>query len=287
MLTATIHDLTLFENFLTIINKFVQQCEFDLYNSGVHVYCVNPRDFSSARLLLDSDVITLDKNDKTKNVKVYIRDVIAFKSAISIVKEVEDVTEITVDLEDIDQSKTKINKDDEDILIKSIKYKSKNGGKFNLITVDKSVIIDYVSKELKRALKKDLEFNILPKNLEILQNRTGNVVNIDEVSIYIYPDEKKKVIMLDLTSKSSSSTNSIALPISETYTGSLNNFPYKEIAIHESAFRIFNILRTNDSSNLNCFFNVENNVFFIESKIASETNYNIHSRLLVQMIKGK
>ena len=93
--------------------------------------------------------------------------------------------------------------------------------------------------------------------------------------------------MLDLTSKSSSSTNSIALPISETYTGSLNNFPYKEIAIHESAFRIFNILRTNDSSNLNCFFNVENNVFFIESKIASETNYNIHSRLLVQMIKGK
>ena len=50
MLKATIHDLSMFENFLNIINRFVQQCEFDLHTDKVNVYCSNTRDFPSSRL---------------------------------------------------------------------------------------------------------------------------------------------------------------------------------------------------------------------------------------------
>lgn len=286
MLKATIHDLEMFENFLNIINRFVQQCEFDLYTDKVNVFCSNQRDFSSSRLLLDSDVITLNKDQKINNVKIYIRDVIAFKSAISIIRDVDDTNEITIFLDDVENDIV-YGDGEESILIKSIKYKGKKGGKFNLITVDKSVISNYISKELSRTLDKDLVFNIIPKNLDILQNKTNNIVNISEVSVYIYPDEAQNNIILDLNSKMSSSTNNISLPISNGYTGSLDGFPYKEIAIHESAFRILNILRTTDENNLRCFFNIENNVFFIESEIFSKKNFKVHSRLLVQMIKGK
>lgn len=284
MLKATIHDLEMFENFLNVINRFVQQCEFDLHTDKVNVFCSNQRDFSSSRLLLDSDVITLDENQKVDSVKIYIRDVIAFKSAISIVKDIEDVDKIQISLEDIENDL--VYDDNEKILIKSIKYKGKKGGKFNLITVDKSVISNYISKELSRSLDKNLIFNIIPKNLDILQNKTNNIVNISEVSVYIYPDENQNNVILDLTSKQSSSSNSISLPISNGYDGSLEGFPYKEIAIHESAFRILNILRVTDENDLNCFFNIENNVFFIESNM-TKNDFKIHSRLLVQMIKGK
>ena len=289
MLKATIHDLSMFENFLNIINRFVQQCEFELHTDKVNVFCMNTRDFSSARLLLDSNIITLNKNQTYDCVKIYIRDIMAFKSVISIVKEVENVDSIEIELNDIKNEV--LFEDSEKVLIKSIKYKSSNGGKFNLITVDKSVISNYISKELTNSLSKNLIFNIDPKNLDILQNKTGNVINTEEVSVYIYPlnDEKtkKKNIILSLESKELSSCNSISLPIANTYEGDLNNCSYKEIAIHESSFRILNILRVTKKEDLNCFFNVKNNIFLIESKISSKDNYYIHSRLLIQMIKGK
>ena len=288
MLKETINDLAMFENFLNVINRFVQQCEFELHTDKVNVFCTNTRDFPSSRLLLDSNTISLDEDQKYDCVKIYIRDVMAFKSAISIVREInEDINSIQILLDDIKNDMTF--GEDEQVLIKSIKYKGKNGGKFNLITVDKSVIINYVSKELSRKLEKNLSFNINPKYLDILQNRTGNIVDSDEISVYIYPnkDEKEHNIILDLTSKKSSSTNQIALPISDDYKGSLEGFSYDEIVIHDSAFRILNILKASDEKNLKCFFNIENNVLFVESEVTSKNNYKIHSRLLAQMITGK
>lgn len=288
MLIATIHDLAMFENFLNIINRFVQQCEFELHTNKVNVFCSNTRDYPSSRLLLDSDTISLDKNQNYDCVKIYIRDVMAFKSAISIIRDInEDLDSIQILLDDVKNEMTFDNS--EKILIKSIKYNSKKGGKFNLITVDKSVIVNYVSKELSRTLEKNLIFNINPKMLDILQNRTGNIVDSDEISVYIYPNKDKNEhnIILDLTSKKSSSTNQIALPISDDYSGSLEGFSYGEIVIHDSAFRILNILKATDSNDLKCFFNIENNVLFVESEIKSKNGYKIHSRLLAQMITGK
>lgn len=278
MVKATIHNIKLFDNFLGIINKFVQQCQFILDKNGVKVYCKNPTNFSSARLLLDSDVITLNDKQEFGEVKICIRDVIAFKSAISIVEQVEDVESIEISLDTVQGI--------DEVFVKSIKYNSKNGGKFNLITIDFDVIRDFVSKNSTAVLKKDWKFNINPKNLEIAQNRTNNIVNLDEVGVYIYPDDNTGKAIVELSSKKSASINSVAIPISDSSEGSLNGFGYKEIAIHESSFRIFNILKTADSNDIECFFNMDNNVFFITSKISFD-EYTINSRLFVQMVKGK
>jgi hypothetical protein len=281
MIKATIHDIKFFDNFLSIINKFVQQCQFDLSTNEVNVYCKNPTNFSSARLLLKSDVITLNKNQKYDNVKICIRDVIAFKSAISIVEQIEEVASIELNLDTVTSGG-----DDEEVFVKSIKYNSTKGGKFNLITIDVDVIKDFISKDSTAKLKQNWKFSINPKNLDIAQNRTNNIVNLDEVSVYIYPDYEKNKAVVELSSRKSSSINSIAIPISNSFEGSLNGFGYNEIAIHESSFRILNILKANSNDELECFFNCDNNIFFITSKV--ELNgYFISSRLFVQMIKGK
>ena len=278
MVKATIHDIKFFDNFLSIINKFVQQCQFELDTNEVNVYCKNPTNFSSARLLLKSDVITLNKNQKYDKVKICIRDVIAFKSAISIVEQIEEVESIEVNLDIVES--------EEEIFVKSIKYNSKKGGKFNLITIDVDVIKDFISKDSTAKLKQDWIFKINPKNLDIAQNRTNNIVNLDEVSVYLYPDYENNKAIIELSSKKSASINSVAIPISDSFEGSLKGFGYNEIAIHESSFRIFNILKASFKDELDCFFNCENNVFFITSKITSN-EYYISSRLFVQMVKGK
>ena len=79
--------------------------------------------------------------------------------------------------------------------------------------------------------------------------------------------------------------NNIALPISDTYIGHLPE-TMPEVAIHESSFRLLNILKVTDQNKLNCFFNDEYNLFFIESEL-NQLNYYIKSRLLISIIKGK
>ena len=124
MLKATINDLAMFENFLNVINRFVQQCEFELHTDKVNVFCTNTRDFPSSRLLLDSNTISLDKNQKYSEVKIYIRDVMAFKSAISIVRDInEDINSIQLSLDDVENDMGF--DDSEKVLIKSIKYNGK------------------------------------------------------------------------------------------------------------------------------------------------------------------
>ena len=76
------------------------------------------------------------------------------------------------------------------------------------------------------------------------------------------------------------------MPIADDYTGALpKDLP--EVAIHESSFRLLNILRVIDKQNLKCFFNTQFNIFFVESKIKNEENFYIKSRLILGIIKGK
>ena len=145
MLKARITDISLFANFLSVISKFVQQCQFILTTEKVSVYCRSPV-FSSARLLLDSNLLQLDEGQECDKVSICIRDVIAFRSAISIVQTVEDVKEIEIQLEDV--------KGNDETVIKSVRYKSENGGGFRLITIDFDVIKNLVSKDTSMDLQR-------------------------------------------------------------------------------------------------------------------------------------
>ena len=277
MIKVKIHDLKAFENFLMIAGKFIQQGKLIITKTMSSMYCKNQKEFSTARLLLDTNLITLNDNETINNIKICIRDITAFRSSISIIQTVDEINTAVLELEEI---KTV----DGDIFAKSINYNGKTN--FKLISVDFQVIEQYVSKELSVNLSKTWEFNINPTRLDIIQNRTGNIVNVkDDVSIYFKADTKTKEVLIDLNAKASTYMNKIALPIATTYKGSLpDNMP--EVAIHESSFRLLNILRVTDENNLTCFFNDEYNLFFIESKL-EQSNYYIKSRLLISIIKGK
>lgn len=285
MLKATVTDVALFENLLGVINKFVQQCQFVLTTTKVGVYCINPTNFASARLLLDSNAILLNKGQSVDSVNICIKNVIALKSAISIVREIEGATSIELQLEDI--------KNGSELEIKSIKYKSKKGCGFNIVTIKYDVIKDFICNDLKENTKlaEDWSFYVNPKNLSIIQNKTNNIVNMDEVSVFIYPTKEDKQkehnVIFELTSKKTAAINSIALPVADSYNGSLEKCQFDELAIHESSFRIFNILQVTGEKDLFCSFTIQHNLFFVQSKLTTKDDGYISSRLLIQIVKGK
>lgn len=280
MIKVKINNLKSFEMFLGVAAKFVSQGQLIIKKEYSSLYCKNPKDFSTARLLLDTNCITLDDSEKTKEIKVCIRDIPAFRSSINIIQIVEQINETYLYIEETI--------DEDEIVAKSIQYKGKT--KFKLICVDFQVIEQYISKELSiNGLSEDWSFDIDPGRLDIIQNRTGNIVNVQEdVSVYLYSEcdnDGCKRVMVDLNSRKATYINSVALPISEDYSGNLPE-ELGEVAIHDTSFRILNILRTVESKNLHCFFNSQYNIFFISSKVEDENSW-IKSRLLVSIIKGK
>lgn len=245
------------------------------------LYCKNTKDFSTSRLLLDTNSLTLENNNISDTIKICLRDITAFRSSINILQTVEQVNEAVLDIDVIPENG--------EYFAKTIEYKNK--AKFKLISVDFQVIEQFVSKDLETTLDETWSFFIDPARLDIIQNRTGNIVNVqDDVSVYFYgqvdEETKEKQVIIDLNSRKSSYINSIALPIADDFTGSLpKDLP--EVAIHESSFRLLNILRVTEKQNLKCFFNTQFNIFFVESKIKNEENFYIKSRLILGIIKGK
>jgi hypothetical protein len=182
--------------------------------------------------------------------------------------------------------------EEDNLMAKFIQYKGKT--KFKLITVDFQVIEQYISKELNVTdLEEHWKFNIDPARLDIIQNRTGSIVNVkDDVSVYLYPEEETEAdgtisqrVMVDLNARNSTYINSVALPIADKFKGTLPE-ELKEVAIHESSFRLLNILRATETKDINCFFNQDYNIFFIKSQLKQD-DFWIKSRLLISIIKGK
>ena len=277
MIKIEVHNLKAFENFLMIAGKFVQQGQLVITKEKSSFYCKNPKEFSTSRLLLDTNLLTINKNEEIDLIKICIRDIIAFRSSISIIDNVEQVETATLLVEEFLTT-------DNEYVGKSIQYKGKT--KFKLISVDFQVIEQYISKELSVSLNENWAFNIDPVRLDIIQNRTGNIVNVkDDVSVYLYTDDETKNVMVDLNAKHATYVNHIALPIAEESTGGLPDH-MKEVAIHESSFRLMNILRVTDKNDLHCAFSEDYNVFLINSELKQDSYY-IKSRLLISIIKGK
>ena len=276
MIKVTIHNLKSFETFLSVACKFVQQGQLVITKEKCSLYCKNLKDFSSARLLLDTNLLTINTDQSLDIIKVCLRDISAFRSSIDIINLVENKNQAELELEE--------QQEENEYFAKTINYNGK--AKFKLITIDLQVIEQYISTELKQQISiKDWEFNIDPARLDIIQNRTNNIVNVqDDVSVYLYGKDNQ--VMVDLTAKKSNYINRIALPISEQYIGKLPD-DLSEVAIHESSFRILNILRVTNQEDLKCFFTSEFNLFMVESQLNMEQNYWIKSRLLIGIIKGK
>lgn len=275
MVKADLKNIKLFIEFLSVANKFVQQGQLIITKDKTSLFCKNPQDFSTSKLMLDTNALVLSEKASINEIKYCIKDLTALKSSLNIITQVENINSCSIDLEDVPSI-------DDSIYAKTLRYKGT--AKFKLISIDPTVIEKYITAELKTELTQDWKFTINPVNLDILQNRTSAICDTtNEVSIYIYPDLETNKVMVDLNTRQTDYMNSIALPIADTYTGNLAA-NMQEVAIHESAFRLFNILKVKE--NLNCFFTTKYNIFFIESKI-EDNEYYIKARVMNQIIKGK
>lgn len=275
MVKAELKNIKLFVEFLSVANKFVQQGQLIISKTKTSLFCKNPQDFSTSKLMLDTNSLLLSDKTEIDEIKYCIKDLTALKSSLNIISQVENVNNCTLELEDVPSI-------DESIYAKTLRYKGT--AKFKLISIDSTVIEKYITAELKTELSQDWKFTINPVNLDILQNRTSAICDTtNEVSVYIYPDHETNKVMVDLNTRQTDYMNSIALPIADSFAGNLAP-NMQEVAIHESAFKLFNILKVKE--NLNCFFTTKYNIFFIESKIENE-GYYIRARVMNQIIKGK
>lgn len=278
MLKIKVHDLKKFENFLTIAGKFVQQGQLIVSDRMTYFFAKNQQEFSNSRLLLYTDVLTTDSSDNT--IKICLKDISALRSSISIVQAVENINTLILDVQQNIST-------DNTYFAKKLIYSGK--AKFKLVCVDAQIIQQYISKDLQVKLNKSWEFNIDPVKLDIIQNRTGNIVNVkDDVSIYIGQNTETNQVYVNLAAKTSSFVNSFSLPIADSYKGSLNT-ESNDVAIIESSFRLMNILRVTEKNNINCFFDDEYNVFCITSHIGpdDDNKYFIISKVLMNIVKGK
>lgn len=256
MVKVKIKNLKSFENFLTVAGKIVQQGELIIRKDFSSLYCKNTRDFSTARLLLDTNAIIIDEKESIDLIKICLKDITALRSSINIIQIVEQVNEAELQLEEV--------MDEDEYYARLIKYDGK--AKFKLITIDIKIIEPYVSKDITVELNPCWKFYINPVNLDIIQNRTGNIVNVQEdVSVYLTKNEQNQVV-IDLASKNANYINSISLPIADTCTGKLpDSMPC--VAIHDSTLRLLNILKVTEENALECFFDDNYNIFYISSMI--------------------
>ncbi len=288
---AIIHDLDFFDNFLDIVNKFVHQCQFIISKTELNVYCRNPDSFQTSRLLLKTDVMTLkpDKdNEKEREITsclICIKDILALKTAFSMAKQIEEIDSAKIDLV------FKKSKDDSSSAdVSQIKYTGKNGYSFSIVATAPDIIKNYISRDTTTQLDEDWAFMIDPKKLALAQSRASSIVKFDDANILLTKDtnSEKGRVLVKFSGKNES-VNAVSIPIAERSIGSLEatkqlSHPYDEVCIHESSFRIFNILSVKEADSLRCFYNIKYNTFFLTSEIKNN-DFFISSRLFAQMVK--
>lgn len=284
MIRLKINDVKEFQNFITIIGKFAPQCQLVITKEKCMSFCKNLTEYNSARLDIESNTLIIEQKQKVEKIKLCIRDIQALKSAINTIILVQpEKKQIILNIE---QTITP----DNQVFGKKINYKG--GVKFSILTIDRQIILNYINKGLSTDLQrgKIWKFNIDPRKLDIVQNRTNSIVNISQdVSVYITQSEDKQKVMCNLMAKKTNFNNSICIPIADEYQGNLDSI--KEImddpCISCSSFRLMNLLRISDKQYLKCSFNNEFKCFIVESEILKDNNTYIKATVLMGIIKGK
>lgn len=280
MIRLTVKNVKEFENFLSIISKFTSQCELNIYQDKCEVYCKNLNEYSSARFDVITNLIFINNEQKYNCIKLCIRDINALRSSMNIISLVQpDKEQISLNIEEIITP-------EKEIYGRKISYNGK--AKFNLITIDRQIIENYIGNIIKADIESDIiwSFNIDPKKLDIIQNRTNSIINMDDVSVYIHDNDQKEVIC-SLMAKQSSYNNSISIPIADSFTGTIDSIRnVLDLCISGSSFRLINILKVTNSDHLKGSYNKKYNFFRFDSDITKD-NFYIKSRVLVNIVKGK
>ena len=297
MVKTEMHDAKAFSNFLSIITRFVSMGMFTVDKDKTTFYAINPTEFPSTRLELETNIMTLKEDSFFK----YIKDEIAV-SAVKL--SFNELQKFRANL-DIMETFHKMNSFDFSIDISTLASKGDQGENIpgtyiaqkiyfhenecniNQFCVEENVVKKIAMKKLTRDLEHKISFDIDPSMLSLVQSKTANFVDLEkDGSIYIYPDNN--IMKIELGARSVAFSNNVILKISDSYEGNLIDTDTPEIIIHKTGYDILNILRTNEKNGLHCKFSPKYKVLEVTSSIEDpDKKWWIKSKIITSQVKGK
>ena len=297
MIKVKMHDAKAFSNFLSIIMRFVSQGMFIVDKDKTVFYAINPQEFPTTRLELETNLFTLYEGSSFKNkkeeyavtaLKFSFNELHKFKANLDIMESFykKNTFDFIVDVSLLSTKGDQSESIPGTYIVQKF-YFHENDCNINQYCVEENVVKRVTMNKLTRDLEHKLSFDIDPSTLSLIQSKTSNFVDLEnDGSIYIYPDNN--IMKIELGSRLVSFSNNVILKLSDSYEGNLVGTDINEIVIHKTGYDILNILRSTENNSLHCKFSPKYKVLEVTSEICNENKtWWIKSKILTSQIKGK
>lgn len=297
MIKTEMRDAKAFANFLSIITRFVPQGMFTVDKDKTTFYAINPSEFPSTRLELETNIMTLKEDSFFKQkkeeiavsaLKLSFNELQKFRANLDIMESFHKMNsfEFSVDVSTL-ASKGNQSDNPPGMYIAQKLYFHEDHCQINQFCVEENVVKKVSMPKMTRDLEHKISFDIDPSILSLIQSKTANFVDLEkDGSIYIYPD--KSIMKIELGARNVSFANNVILKLSDTFEGGLIDTDTPEIIIHKTGYDILNILRTNEKDGLHCRFSPKYKVLEVTSTISNEEkSWWIKSKILTSQVKGK
>ena len=297
MVKTEMHDAKAFSNFLSIITRFVSMGMFTVDKDKTTFYAINPTEFPSTRLELETNIMTLKEDSFFKYkkdeiavsaVKLSFNELQKFRANLDIMETFHKMNsfDFSIDISTL-ASKGDQGENIPGTYIAQKIYFHENECNINQFCVEENVVKKIAMKKLTRDLEHKISFDIDPSMLSLVQSKTANFVDLEkDGSIYIYPDNN--ILKIELGARSVAFSNNVILKISDSYEGNLIDTDTPEIIIHKTGYDILNILRTNEKNGLHCKFSPKYKVLEVTSSIEDpDKKWWIKSKIITSQVKGK
>ena len=297
MVKTEMHDAKAFSNFLSIITRFVSMGMFTVDKDKTTFYAINPTEFPSTRLELETNIMTLKEDSFFKYkkdeiavsaVKLSFNELQKFRANLDIMETFHKMNsfDFSIDISTL-ASKGDQGENIPGTYIAQKIYFHENECNINQFCVEENVVKKIAMKKLTRHLEHKISFDIDPSMLSLVQSKTANFVDLEkDGSIYIYPDNN--IMKIELGARSVAFSNNVILKISDSYEGNLIDTDTPEIIIHKTGYDILNILRTNEKNGLHCKFSPKYKVLEVTSSIEDpDKKWWIKSKIITSQVKGK
>ena len=297
MVKTEMHDAKAFSNFLSIITRFVSMGMFTVDKDKTTFYAINPTEFPSTRLELETNIMTLKEDSFFKYkkdeiavsaVKLSFNELQKFRANLDIMETFHKMNsfDFSIDISTL-ASKGDQGENIPGTYIAQKIYFHENECNINQFCVEENVVKKIAMKKLTRDLEHKISFDIDPSMLSLVQSKTANFGDLEkDGSIYIYPDNN--IMKIELGARSVAFSNNVILKISDSYEGNLIDTDTPEIIIHKTGYDILNILRTNEKNGLHCKFSPKYKVLEVTSSIEDpDKKWWIKSKIITSQVKGK
>ena len=190
MVKTEMRDAKAFSNFLSIITRFVSQGMFTVDKEKTTFYSINPSEFPSTRLELETNIMTLKEGSFFKQkkeeiavtaVKLSFNELQKFRANLDIMETFHKMNsfDFSVDISTL-ASKGDQSENPPGMYVAQKLYFHEDECKINQFCVEENVVKKMSMKKLTRDLEHKISFDIDPSMLSLIQSKTANFVDLEK-----------------------------------------------------------------------------------------------------------